>query len=274
MSSFFRPTAIAIDTGPVDTGFATMRVTSPFGHRPDPLDTTFRAEGRPQRTVFHGGIDVGNARAGDDVVAIGDGEVSIADNKPHAGFNSPSPADKVALWGPTFGGNMVVIRHPDGRHSQYAHLRDIVVQAGQKVKTADIIGQVGDTGSAKGQAHLHHGIQTPAGRWVDPVRRLQLTGPWEDPAVIAELRTQVDELRTQLVEMKALASRRGDRIAELEARQDELEARRDELKARRDELKAEIVELDQQLATDDSAVVAELRQKLAAIRAMAERDSG
>jgi hypothetical protein len=42
----------------------------------------------------------------------------------------------------------------------------------------------------------------------------------------------------------------------------------------REELKAEIVELDQQLATDDSAVVAELRQKLAAIRAMAERDSG
>jgi len=273
MSSFFRPTALPIDTGPVDTGFATMRVTSPYGHRPDPLDTTFRAEGRPQRTVFHGGIDVGNARPGDDVVAIGPGQVIFASSQPGIPWSFPSPPDKVDEWGPSYGGITVVIRHADGTHSQYAHLRLRTVSTGSPVETEDKIGEVGDTGSAKGQAHLHHGIQTPAGRWVDPVRRLQLTGPWEDPAVIAELRTQVHELRTQLMEMKALASRRGDRIEVLETRQDELETRQDELKARRDELKAEIVELDQQLATDDSAVVAELRQKLAAIRAMAERDS-
>lgn len=273
MRSLFRPTALPIDTGSVDTGFATMRVTSPYGHRPDPLDTTFRAEGRPQRTVFHGGIDVGNARAGDDVVAIGPGQVIFASSEPGIPWSFPSPPDKVNEWGPSYGGITVVIRHPDGTHSQYAHLRLRTVSTGAPVETEDKIGEVGDTGSAKGQAHLHHGIRTPAGRWVAPVRRLQLTGPWEDPAVIAELRTQrkklrdrvkglrdrVKELRDREKELKALASRRGARVMALEAR--------------RDALRAKIVELEQQLATDDSASVAELRRKLAAIRAMAEKDS-
>jgi hypothetical protein len=255
MPSFFRPTALPIDTGPVDTGFATMRVTSPYGNRPDPLDTTFVEEGRPQRTVFHGGIDVGNARPGDDVVAIGPGQVIFASSQPGIPWSFPSPG---ASWGPSYGGITVVIRHPDGTHSQYAHLLRRTVSTGDPVETEDKIGEVGDTGSAKGQAHLHHGIRTPAGRWVNPVRRLQLTGPWEDPAVIAELRAQLDQLRTRLEKMKSLASRRGARIVVLEAR--------------RDALKAEIVGLEQQLAADDSAVVAELRQKLAAIRVMAEKD--
>jgi septal ring factor EnvC (AmiA/AmiB activator) len=232
-----------------------MRVTSPYGNRPDPLDTTFVEEGRPQRTVFHGGIDVGNARAGDDVVAIGPGQVIFASSQPEIPWSFPSPG---ASWGPSYGGITVVIRHPDGTHSQYAHLLRRTVSTGDPVETEHKIGEVGDTGSAKGQAHLHHGIQTPAGRWVDPVRRLQLTGPWEDPAVIAELRAQLDQLRTRLDEMKSLASRRGARIVVLEAR--------------RDALKAEIVGLEQQLAADDSAVVAELRRKLAAIRALAEKN--
>jgi hypothetical protein len=258
MPSFFRPTALAIDTGPVDTGFGTMRVTSPYGKRPDPLDTTFRAEGRPQRTVFHGGIDVGNARAGDDVVAIGPGQVIFASSQPEIPWSFPSPPDRVDEWGPSYGGITVVIRHLEGTHSQYAHLLRRTVSTGDPVETEDKIGEVGDTGSAKGQAHLHHGIRTPAGRWVNPVRRLQLTGLWEDPAVIAELRAQLDQVRTRLEEMKSLASRRGARIAMLEAR--------------RDALKAEIVGLEQQLSTDDSAVVAELRRKLAAIRALAEKN--
>ena len=281
MRSLFRPTALPIDTGPVDTGFATMRVTSPYGHRPDPLDTTFRAEGRPQRTVFHGGIDVGNARAGDDVVAIGPGQVIFASSQPGIPWSFPSPLDKVDEWGPSYGGITVVIRHPDGTHSQYAHLRlRTVSTGGAPVETEDKIGEVGDTGSAKGQAHLHHGIQTPAGRWVDPVRRLQLTGPWEDRAVIAELRTQRKKLRDRVKGLRDRVKELRDRERELRDRERELKAlasrrgaRVMALEARRDALRAKIVELEQQLATDDSAIVPELRRKLAAIRAMAEKDS-
>jgi hypothetical protein len=264
MPSFFRPTALPIDTGPVDTGFATMRVTSRFGNRPDPLDTTFQQEGRPQRTVFHGGLDIGNARPtasnpiSDAVTAIADGTVVYASRQPQIPWSFPSPPDKVDEWGPSFGGITVVIKHPDGTHSQYAHMSQRKVSQRDTVKAGKVIGRVGDTGSAKGQAHLHHGIRNANGAWVDPLPLLQLTGPLEDPAVIAELRAQLDQLRTRLEKVKSLASRRGARILALEAR--------------RDELKAEIVELEQQLSTDDSAVVAELRQKLAAIRAMAEKD--
>ena len=47
-------------------------------------------------------------------------------------------------------GQMVILNHGRGYYSLYAHLGDILVAVGEKVKRGQIIGRVGDTGSHRG----------------------------------------------------------------------------------------------------------------------------
>jgi murein DD-endopeptidase MepM/ murein hydrolase activator NlpD len=56
----------------------------------------------------------------------------------------------------------VVIRHPDGRYSQYAHLSQLSVRAGQQVSGGQQVGRSGSTGNATGP-HLHFEIRTGPG---------------------------------------------------------------------------------------------------------------
>ncbi|MFD9635519.1 transglycosylase family protein [Streptomyces violascens] len=81
-----------------------------------------------------------------------------------------------AGWGGSYG-YQVVIHHPDGRYSQYAHLSAVNVKAGQKVNTGQRIGRSGATGNATGP-HLHFEIRTgPAyGSDVDPLVYLRAGG--------------------------------------------------------------------------------------------------
>lgn len=51
-------------------------------------------------------------------------------------------------------GNMIVLEHPLGWTSLYAHLHTIKVKIGQRVKQGDVIGTLGMTGRASGP-HLH-----------------------------------------------------------------------------------------------------------------------
>lgn len=55
-------------------------------------------------------------------------------------------------------GNMIKVQHADYRgrklYTRYAHLSEIAVAVGSRVKEGDIIGKTGVTGNAKG-AHLH-----------------------------------------------------------------------------------------------------------------------
>jgi murein DD-endopeptidase MepM/ murein hydrolase activator NlpD len=62
---------------------------------------------------------------------------------------------------------MVVIRHDDQTVSIYAHQRRTKVSVNDKLAAGDTIGEVGDTGSAKGAPHLHFGVQVN-GKDVDP----------------------------------------------------------------------------------------------------------
>lgn len=55
-----------------------------------------------------------------------------------------------------YSGNMIVIDHGFGLQTIYAHLKEMKVKFGDKVKQGDIIGLVGKTGRATG-AHLHFG---------------------------------------------------------------------------------------------------------------------
>jgi len=63
-------------------------------------------------------------------------------------------------------GLTVVIRHPDGIESRYAHLSSIAVRPGDSVTRGQQIGRVGSTGRSTGP-HLHFEV-TAAGRRVDP----------------------------------------------------------------------------------------------------------
>ncbi|WP_052768690.1 peptidoglycan DD-metalloendopeptidase family protein [Streptomyces humi] len=56
-------------------------------------------------------------------------------------------------------GNQVVLRHPDGYYTQYAHLSVINVRPGQEVSTGQRIGAAGATGNADGP-HLHFEVRT------------------------------------------------------------------------------------------------------------------
>jgi murein DD-endopeptidase MepM/ murein hydrolase activator NlpD len=89
----------------------------------------------PRGSSFHPGIDY-PARAGTPVHAAGRGSVAFAG------------------WDSGGYGNLVVIAHPRGVRSMYAHLSRIGVNPGQSVVAGSFVGAVGSTGLATGP-HLH-----------------------------------------------------------------------------------------------------------------------
>ncbi|MCX3058431.1 M23 family metallopeptidase [Streptomyces beihaiensis] len=78
--------------------------------------------------------------------------------------------------GPAYG-NAIVIKHADGRYSQYAHLSRIDVKVGRHVSTGQHIALSGNTGNSTGP-HLHFEIRTTPnyGSAVNPVAFLKRHG--------------------------------------------------------------------------------------------------
>ncbi|MFE3328322.1 M23 family metallopeptidase [Streptomyces sp. NPDC059176] len=74
-------------------------------------------------------------------------------------------------------GNAIVIKHANGRYSQYAHLSKIKVSIGQSVKTGQTIALSGNTGNSSGP-HLHFEIRTTPnyGSGINPVAFLRSVG--------------------------------------------------------------------------------------------------
>ncbi|WP_328398908.1 peptidoglycan DD-metalloendopeptidase family protein [Streptomyces sp. NBC_00390] len=71
----------------------------------------------------------------------------------------------------------IVVQHPDGYYSQYAHLASVTVDQGEQVRAGQWIGQAGTTGNSTGP-HLHFEARlTPyLGSAVDPVEWLRERG--------------------------------------------------------------------------------------------------
>lgn len=101
------------------------RITSKFGPR-----------GRRGR--MHKGIDV-DLETGDAVYAAFEGKV------------------RYAMYNESYG-NCVVIRHPNGLETYYAHLDKIAVKSGDYVQAGDYLGPGGNTGRSRG-SHLHFEIR-------------------------------------------------------------------------------------------------------------------
>ncbi|WP_338702481.1 LysM peptidoglycan-binding domain-containing M23 family metallopeptidase [Streptomyces sp. Q6] len=81
-----------------------------------------------------------------------------------------------AGWDGSYG-NEVVIKHADGRYSQYAHMSSVGVSAGQAVTAGRQIGLSGATGNVTGP-HLHFEIRTSPnyGSDLDPLAYLREHG--------------------------------------------------------------------------------------------------
>lgn len=81
-----------------------------------------------------------------------------------------------AGWEGSFG-YQVVVRHTDGRFSQYAHLSAISVKNGQSVGAGQRIGRSGSTGNSSGP-HLHFEVRTGPGFGsdIDPIAYLRAGG--------------------------------------------------------------------------------------------------
>ncbi|MFF4525070.1 transglycosylase family protein [Streptomyces bluensis] len=119
--------------------------------------TPYRAAGSSWSKGYHTGLDF-PVPTGTTVKSVAAGEVVSSG------------------WGGSFG-YQVVIRHTDGRYTQYAHLSAISVKSGQNVSAGQRIGRSGSTGNSTGP-HLHFEVRTgPAfGSDVDPVAYLRAGG--------------------------------------------------------------------------------------------------
>lgn len=105
------------------------RISSHYGQRTDPFYKV---------TKFHGGIDF-SGPIGLGIYATGDGEV-IKIQKAKNGY-----------------GNNILIDHGYGYKTRYAHLDEIYVKKGDKVKRGQEIGTMGNTGKSTAP-HLHYEV--------------------------------------------------------------------------------------------------------------------
>jgi beta-lactamase regulating signal transducer with metallopeptidase domain len=127
-----------------------------------PLDTTvkkinskFNAIDQIRNNIPHLGVDL-RAALGTNIVAPAAGKVLIADETTmHKNY-----------------GKVVVVLHPNGLRSFYAHLQDFNVNAGDTVQTGDILGQVGVTGKTTGP-HLHMEVVLE-GTHLDPMNFIDI----------------------------------------------------------------------------------------------------
>lgn len=99
---------------------------------------------------MHTGVDL-TARKGTAIYATADGSVSVSGRD-----------GNLSGYGIT-----VVINHGYGYQTLYAHMADVSVRRGQKVKRGELIGHVGSTGLSQGP-HLHYEV-IQNGKKVNPV---------------------------------------------------------------------------------------------------------
>ncbi|MGW1255473.1 transglycosylase family protein [Streptomyces sp. NPDC002513] len=119
--------------------------------------TPYHAAGSAWSKGYHTGVDF-PVPTGTSVKAVAAGHVVSAG------------------WGGSFG-YQVVIRHADGRYTQYAHLSAISVKDGQSVAAGQRLGRSGSTGNSTGP-HLHFEVRTGPefGSDIDPVAYLREGG--------------------------------------------------------------------------------------------------
>ncbi len=113
---------------------------------------------------YHQGIDLA-AQWGDKVYAAADGVVLEAKGGWNRGY-----------------GTHIIVDHGNGLHTLYAHLSQLGVEAGQRVRRGQLIGRVGSSGAADGP-HLHFEVRMD-GKLDDPLAYLPRKRPQLDAAAL------------------------------------------------------------------------------------------
>ncbi|MFG2485017.1 M23 family metallopeptidase [Streptomyces virginiae] len=121
------------------------------------INTPYKASGSMWAGGTHSGVDFG-ATFGTSVKAVSAGTVVSAG------------------WAGSYG-NQVILQHADGHFSQYGHMSQLSVSAGQTVTVGQEVGLVGSTGNSTGP-HLHFEIRTTQdyGSDIDPLAYLRSKG--------------------------------------------------------------------------------------------------
>ncbi|MGW0465541.1 transglycosylase family protein [Streptomyces sp. NPDC003027] len=121
------------------------------------LGTRYRVSGSSWSSGYHTGVDF-PVPTGTSVKAVAGGTVVSAG------------------WGGAYGYE-IVVRHDDGRYSQYAHLSALHVRDGQRVSGGQRIARSGSTGNSSGP-HLHFEVRTGPGYGsdIDPLAYLRARG--------------------------------------------------------------------------------------------------
>jgi LysM repeat protein len=101
-----------------------------------PISGGIRTQGR-HGSIWRNGVDLASYM-GAPVFAAADGVVEVAKSN---GYNGGA-------------GKYVLIKHPNGSRTMYAHLLDVTVSSGQSVSQGQVIGHLGSSGRSTG-AHLH-----------------------------------------------------------------------------------------------------------------------
>ncbi|PKK91795.1 MAG: hypothetical protein CVV64_03785 [Candidatus Wallbacteria bacterium HGW-Wallbacteria-1] len=130
---------LTFDKWPVGGAF---RVSSPYGYRMHPLLRKWK---------FHNGVDLA-AKRGTPIVAAAGGVVIYSG------------------WKAYFG-RTVMIEHPSGYTTIYAHCSSLKAQKGDRIQKGQIIAKVGRSGSATGN-HLHFSIKE-GDQYVSPTKYLK-----------------------------------------------------------------------------------------------------
>jgi murein DD-endopeptidase MepM/ murein hydrolase activator NlpD len=137
------------------------RMTSGFGGRMHPIARQFR---------MHNGVDYA-APTGTPIRSVGDGVVEFSGVQ--RGY-----------------GNVVEIKHRDGKSTLYAHMNSIAVRKGQAIEQGQNIGTVGSTGWSTGP-HLHF--------------EFRINGVHHDPMTIAQQNNSVPLSAAARVEFDRMA---------------------------------------------------------------------
>ncbi len=119
---------------------------------PLPLRGKLTSRFGPRWGGFHTGVDIATP-SGTRVVASMPGTVSLAGWQGNYGLT-------------------VIVDHPGGYQTLYAHLSQVLVSRGQLVGREDILGRVGSTGQSTGP-HLHLELRL-RGHPIDPLPHLRL----------------------------------------------------------------------------------------------------
>jgi hypothetical protein len=150
---------------PINPG-SKYRLSSSFGYRRDPISG---------RSTRHQGVDFATD-SGNPIYVTGDGVVESV---------------KFEFFGY---GNQVVIDHGFGYKTRYAHLRNIGVVEGMKVKRGECIGESGNSGKSTGP-HLHYEV-IYKGSPVNPSNYYDLTITPEEFATMVQNTADMSEKMT------------------------------------------------------------------------------